>query len=176
MAQTFLCDEIISLRAPEPEDLDMLYLWENDSSLWNVGNAVAPYSRKQLWEYIETYEPDIFKSRQLRFVITEKPEGKPVGTIDLYDFDPVNRHAFVGILLDNEYRKNGLAQRAVTLLCEYCRVHLGLHSLLAVTAVGNEGGLRLFRSCGFESCGCLRSWIRRGNAYEDAIILQCLFP
>lgn len=175
MTQILLCDEIIGLRAPEPEDLDLLYMWENDSSLWNVGNAVAPYSRKQLWEYIETYEPDIFKSRQLRFVITERAESKPVGTIDLYDFDPVNRHAFVGILMDTRYRKKGVARRAVTLLSEYCRVHLGMHSLLAVTAVGNEGGLRLFSSCGFRSCGCFRSWIRKGNIYEDAIILQRLF-
>ena len=50
MKQAMLVDEALVLRAPEMNDLDMLYLWENDSEQWNVGNAVAPYSRKQLWD------------------------------------------------------------------------------------------------------------------------------
>ena len=165
----------ISLRAPEPQDLDMMYLWENDSSLWNVGNAVAPYSRKQLWDYIEGYEADIFKSRQLRFVIVDNASGNAVGAIDLYDFDPVNRHASVGILVDSRYRGQGVARSAVSLLCDYCSVHLGMHSLIAVTSRSNDGGVALFHSCGFDACGCLRSWIRQGNIYEDAVLLQRLF-
>ena len=43
---------IIRLRAPEPEDLELLYKWENDTSLWLAGNTRAPYSRFQLKQYI----------------------------------------------------------------------------------------------------------------------------
>lgn len=175
MIQMLLHNDKISLRAPEPQDLDMMYMWENDSSLWNVGNAVAPYSRKQLWDYIEGYEADIFKSRQLRFVIVDNVSGNAVGTIDLYDFDPVNRHASVGILVDSRYRGHGIGRSAVCLLCDYCSEHLGMHSLMAVTSRSNERGVALFHSCGFDACGCLRSWIRQGNAYEDAVLLQRLF-
>ena len=35
----------IRLRAIEPEDLDLLYLIENDTRLWNVGTTNVPYSR-----------------------------------------------------------------------------------------------------------------------------------
>ena len=45
---TFLESENICLRAPEPEDLELLYEWENDSSLWIAGNTRAPYSKFQL--------------------------------------------------------------------------------------------------------------------------------
>ena len=38
----------VRLRALEPEDLDILYRYENDSSLWEVGTTIAPFSRKQL--------------------------------------------------------------------------------------------------------------------------------
>ena len=41
----YLSDEQIRLRALEPEDLEVLYRWENDSSLWEVGNTLAPFSR-----------------------------------------------------------------------------------------------------------------------------------
>ena len=35
----------IRLRALEPEDLDVLYAIENDTTIWNVGNTNVPYSR-----------------------------------------------------------------------------------------------------------------------------------
>ena len=33
----------IRLRAPEPEDLEILYKWENDTSLWEYGASITPY-------------------------------------------------------------------------------------------------------------------------------------
>ena len=42
----------VSLRAIEPEDLDLLYRIENDRNLWNVGTTNVPYSRYTLHDYI----------------------------------------------------------------------------------------------------------------------------
>ena len=39
-----LSNDIITLRALEPTDLDTLYRWENDTTLWAVSDTVAPYS------------------------------------------------------------------------------------------------------------------------------------
>lgn len=170
----YLKDEILTLRAPEKSDLDCLYRWENDSSLWHVGNAVAPYSRKQLWDYVETYDADIFSSRQLRFMIVENSSGECVGTVDLFDFDPVNRHVSVGILIDEKYRRKGCGARALNMVCVYVFEQLGVHTLMAVCERDNEAAVELFKSCGFTTAGCLRSWVRRGSSYSDAIILQRL--
>ena len=38
----------IMLRAAEPEDLDLMYLIENDTALWNYGSANVPYSMYSL--------------------------------------------------------------------------------------------------------------------------------
>ena len=43
MAQ--LENETIRLRALEPEDLELLYRWENNPELWSLGNTMSPYSR-----------------------------------------------------------------------------------------------------------------------------------
>ena len=172
MKQAMLTDEKLILRAPEKSDLDKLYLWENDCEQWNVGNVVAPYSHKQLWDYIETYVADIFVSRQLRFVIEEITTKKAVGTIDVFDFDPVNRHASLGIYIDVDSRKQGYAKRALTMICQYCLEYIGMHTLTAMTAVSNEDAQNLFKSCGFSTCGRLRSWVRLGDKYEDVIMLQ----
>ncbi len=175
MKPSFLKDEILTLRAPEMSDLEMLFIWENDCSLWHVANTIAPYTHHQLWEYIDTYEADIFKSRQLRFVIVENSNNIPIGTVDLFDFDPVNRHASVGILIDSLHQGKGYATHALDLLASYCNEHIGMHSLLAITEKSNQSAINLFKKCGFDTCGCLRSWIRRANTYGDAVVFQKLF-
>lgn len=169
-----LSNNLIRLRALEPDDIDMLYLWENDTELWKYGSNIAPFSRKLLADYIDTYEGDIFKSGQLRFMIVSIDSNIPVGMIDLYDFDAVNRRAGVGIMIDVAQQSRGYARGALTLLCKYCYERLGIHQLYATVSVDNSPSIALFHDSKFKTCGRLRSWIRRGDSYIDAYILQRL--
>lgn len=171
-----LTDGIISLRAPEPADIDDIFRWENDTDSWIYGNQSAPYSRKNIEDYVVNYDADIFSARQLRFVITLCDGNEKVGAIDLFDFDPVNERAAVGIIIDSRFRKIGYATRALQLLIEFCRQRLGLHQLWAIVARENIPSRRLFEKAGFNISGCLRSWIRFGSLYTDAYLLQKLLP
>ena len=45
--------ELIRLRALEPEDVNILYKWENDTEIWKVSNTVAPFSKHMLRQFIE---------------------------------------------------------------------------------------------------------------------------
>ena len=167
-----LTDDTIRLRALEAEDLDTLYAWENDTRLWEHTSGAAPFSRKQLWEYINTYDGNIFTARQLRMMIVRCEDNVPVGMIDLYEFDPVNRHAFIGIMVAADYARCGYARRALRLLEEYCRQTLGMHQLATEVACGNEPSEKLFLGSGFKICGRLRSWLRRGRVYSDIYLMQ----
>lgn len=172
--EKILSDDHIRLRAIEAEDLDLLYLWENDTSIWVYGNNIAPFSRKLLMDYIENYDGDIFKSQQLRFMIVTIDTDTPVGMIDLYDFDAINRRAGVGIMVDAAHRERGYAASALSILCRYCYSRLGMHQLYAVVTVDNTSSIALFQSGKFKICGKLRSWQRRGESYTDAYLLQRL--
>lgn len=167
-----LNDGKIKLRALEPTDLDVLYSWENDASLWNVGSTIAPFSRKQLWDYIETYNSDIFSTHQLRFIIEDCELSKAVGTIDLYDFDAVNRRAFVGILIAPESGHKGYATRALLLLWEYVCERIGMHQLVAVVPIENLYSMKLFEKCGYKKTATLQSWLRVGDKYKNVAIYQ----
>lgn len=160
------------LRPLEPIDVDTLYKWENDPEIWNIGNTVAPYSRKLLWEYVDTYEADIFKSRQLRFMIALAETKETVGTIDLFDFDPINSRCGIGILVVPPFRGTGIAAEALALTAEYCHRRLSLHQLYCTIAVSNDASRNLFTSVGFTPCGRLRSWLREGGTYQDAFFYQ----
>ena len=60
-----LNDCVYRLRAPEPEDLEVLYTMENDTTLWFVSYNVAPYSRYQLKKYISESVHDIYSDHQI---------------------------------------------------------------------------------------------------------------
>lgn len=168
-----LTDDTIALRALEPDDLDTVYRWENDPALWPWGNTCAPLSRHALKQYIDTYDADIHAARQLRLMIVDAAIGdRRLGTIDLFDYDPVNRRAAVGIFVDDSARRQGVALRALRLTAEYCRERLGMHQLWATVAADNRPSRALFESAGFKIAGRLKSWLRTGRTFNDAYIYQ----
>jgi diamine N-acetyltransferase len=120
----------IRLRALEPEDLELLYDWENNESYWTISNTVAPFSRFTLKRYLENSHRNIYETGQLRLMIDYLPEKATVGTIDIFDFDPFHKRAGVGILIAfEEYRRKGLASMSLKCLTDYCFSTLQLHQL-----------------------------------------------
>lgn len=170
-----LSNSVIGLRPLEPTDLDTLYRWENDTALWVVSDTVAPYSRQSLWHYLEQYTGDIYSQRQLRLMITLAGDGTPIGTIDFLNFDPLNNRAELGLFISTEHRGKGLGRQALELLTAYGRDHIGLRQIYVYIAVDNEVCLNLFESFGYHRVGTLRSWVKRGNSYRDAVLLQMVF-
>ena len=83
-----LKNNLVRLRALEPEDVDILYRWENDIDVWKVSNTIAPFSKYILRQFIENQKYDIYETKQLRLIIEALETQKPVGTIDLFDVLP----------------------------------------------------------------------------------------
>lgn len=169
-------DSTVLFRAPEPADVDFLYLLENASGRSEAGFTTAPLSRFQIAEYINNYKADLYGERQLRFIIVSVASGQPVGAIDIADYDPRDRRGFVGIAICEQERAKGYGTAALRLLCGYAAEVLGMHQLVAQVAVDNEPSRGLFARCGFKTCGSMRSWIRRGRHYTDALLFQRIFP
>ncbi len=162
----------IRLRALEPEDLEVLYRWENDTTLWSLGSTLAPYSRYILKEYIASSTQDLFQTRQLRLMIEEKSTCQPAGTIDLYAFEPHHHRAGVGILIDPRYQQQGIATQALELLSGYAFNFLKCHQLYTHIPAGNTASLKLFTRCGFKITGTLAEWIMTQEGYTDVIVMQ----
>ena len=65
-------NELIRLRALEPDDVQVLYKWENDTEVWKVSNTIVPFSKYMLLQFIANQQRDIFETRQLRLIIESK--------------------------------------------------------------------------------------------------------
>lgn len=161
------------LRALEPEDLDAMYGWENDTDSWRVSGTVAPFSRHVLSRLIDEQQFDIYATRQMRLVI-ESLDGSAVGAVDMFEFDPQNLRAGVGIIVAPPYRNQGFALDALQTLERYVRDVLRMHQLWCSVGADNEASLALFKKAGYAECGRRKEWILTPNGAIDEVLMQKL--
>ena len=237
---------IVSLRAVEPRDVDLLYGWENDVRLWAVSGTTEPFSRAQIEQFVERQlaGADLLRTGQLRLMIdvrhtdgaeeneagakeadgangTSEANGengtseacgaeeneaggtagnadgdtagnvdgdtagnvdgdtvgggafRTVGAVDLFEYDPLNGRAGLGILIyGEENRRRGYASDTLEILCRYAREQLRLHQLWCTVGAGNAASLALFRQAGFVETGVRRDWLWSPEGFRDEILLQ----
>ena len=165
----------VRLRAPEPEDLEVMLAFENDESIWEQSSATGPYSRYQLKRFLSESQNDLFVDRQLRLMLT-LPDGHVAGIVDLSSFDPRHNRAEIGIVIRKEFRRKGIGKKALAMLEQHSFRLLGIHQLYALVREDNAPSIALFRSCGYEKGGCLKAWYRSGIGYKDVLVFQKLNP
>jgi diamine N-acetyltransferase len=162
----------VRFRALEPDDIDLLYEWENDAKIWEVSNTFEPFSKYILAKYIKESQRDIYEAKEVRMII-ETLEGTAVGAIDLFDFDPFHFRAGVGILIHNEKdRKLGYANDSLQLLCNYAADFLRLHQLYANISEDNTASIQLFTSNSFELCGTKKDWRNTLDGWKAELMFQ----
>ena len=171
----------VLLRALEPKDVDLMMIYENDSDVWPVSGTLAPYAKYSLELYYTNATQDIYASKQLRLaieLITELPDpGQTIGYIDLFDFDPQNRRAGVGILIgDKANRGKGYGAEALNLLVKHSFNTLNIHQLYCHIDNDNESSLKLFSKVGFRTCGVMRDWIVYGGRWHNVTVMQLIRP
>src|SRR5574344_1195365 len=131
--------KLVHLRALEPEDLSLLYQWENDTELWTLSNTLAPFSKAVLERFIETSAADIFVNKQLRMMIDEVNRHHRVGTLDVFDFAPAQRRAGLVSFGQKDSRCQVSAMESILLakhfLFEVLNFHQIFWSIMADSAI-----------------------------------------
>ena len=165
--------ENIQLRALEPSDLDTLYHWENDINIWKVSQTITPFSKHVLSQYLANAHQDIFTARQLRLIIVK--QSRSIGTIDLFDFEPVHKRAGVGILIaDQGDRQKGYAREALELLINYAFKQLQLKQIYCNISSINKASINLFSGLDFMLVGVKKDWNKTQEGWEDELLFQRL--
>lgn len=173
MKTELLIGEKVTLREMQDSDLEFILDWENRPELDYLGDEHEPLTEAQISHFINQSTGDIYTDGQLRLMIDSG--NKTIGCIDLFHFDPYNLRAGVGILIaDKEDRKSGYAKEALNLLTNYCFEVMNFRQLYCHIPVDNEASLRLFSTSGFEETGRCHDWVKKGNAFIDALFMQRL--
>ena len=163
------------LRALEPEDLEFLYQLENNESVWEVSNTIAPYSKFILKQYLENSYKDIFEAKQLRLVICVSETDKPIGCVDLFDFEPNHKRVGVGIIISSEKDKQkGYASEALKTVCNYVFTHINLHQVYANIIEDNKPSISLFENAKFKRVGVKLDWIYSYGKFKNELLYQLI--
>ncbi|MBQ9417216.1 MAG: GNAT family N-acetyltransferase [Bacteroidales bacterium] len=122
-------------------------------------------------------EPEAaLSSGSLRLYAMLQNSTTPVGALDLYAYDPLNRRCAVGIMVANNYRRQGIALAMLHQAADIARTTYHLHQLYADVAAPNTASLALFQKAGYTPCGHFAQWLATDDTYTDTIRLQHLLP
>lgn len=117
----------------------------------------------------------LFHDGQMRLAALEGEEM--MGCVDLYNYDPVNRRAAVGIVVQPERRHQGVGTQMLEVLVGFCQQSLHLHQLYCDVAATNPASLHLFDKAGYVRCGTMRDWVASNNGgFVDTVRFQYLIP
>lgn len=172
----FINSDHIYLRALESTDLELLYSSENNTSIWKVSNTLTPFSKDILELYLHSAHQDIYTNKQLRLMISLNHNHTPIGTIDLFEFEPMHLRVGVGVLIFEEFRKKGYAFEAIELVKKYVQETLLLNQIFCNISISNKESIALFEKCNFKMVGVKKSWNQIAkNQFEDEVMYQLVF-
>lgn len=171
----FVSSDHIYLRALESSDLELLYFSENDQTIWKISNTITPFSKDVLELYLQSSHQDIYTNKQLRLMICLNKTQEPIGTIDLFEFDPMNLRVGVGVLIFEAFRRKGYASESIELVKQYTKNILLMNQLYCNISSSNNESITLFQKCGFNKIGIKKQWNRITiNQFEDELMYQLI--
>lgn len=173
--ESLLSNEKITLRALEPQDIDLIYQWENDTEIWTVSNTVQPYSRFAITSYIQNSANDIYTNKQLRLIIVLNATGEAIGTVDFLDFNPIHNRAELGMMICKKYQGQGLSDETMKVVNHYAACGIGLRQLYVYIPEGNVASLAMVQRAGFQEVGILQHWIKSGATYQNVVLMQKIY-
>jgi RimJ/RimL family protein N-acetyltransferase len=164
---------VITLRALEPSDMEMLRGFHNDP---DIGRLVMGWSfpissaEQQRW-----YERTIGDPLNKRFGI-DAPEHGFIGISTLTNIDLKYRSAFHGIMIGaKNLQGRGFGKDAVMATMRYAFEELGLERLDGEIVEFNEPSRRLYVDrCGWTAEGRRRRSVFRNNQWYDSLIVGIL--
>lgn len=157
--------EKVLLRAMEPMDNEMLLeIINDDETEYLLGGWSFPVSKERQEEWANDLKNEI---NTLRCIIDY--QGSGIGVVMLTDIDYKNGNAEAHIKMSNEARGNGYGSDALSTLVGYAFNELRLRCVYARVSQHNKASQGLFKKCGFNEEGIMRSRLFKKGEYIDVI-------
>jgi len=158
------------LRAPEPDDIPMLYSYRNDPEVASaLGGFSYRLSMQDVSEWVDFHRK---RPNECVWVITEASDRKCVGHVGLYEIDNRVRKAEFAICIgEKTLWGKGLGARCTKAVLDYGFRQLNLHRIDLSLLETNSRALCLYEKIGFRREGVLRDAQFRDGRYVNVILM-----
>lgn len=163
-------DDVVELFLLEPGHVGAHYVaWLNDATISRyLESRFVVHDESSVRAFVKSCldNPDV-----LFLGVRHLPTGRHVGNIKL-EINRIHGRAEVGVLIgDREIQGQGVATRAITLLCRLARDQLGLRKLTAGCYGSNVGSARAFTKAGFSLEGRRPEHFLLDGKPEDLVLM-----
>lgn len=163
----------IALTEIRPNDLEIMYAWENDPETSRLVGIYRPTHRTMF----VTWFNNIGQDGSVMFAIRYTPEDKLIGIVHITSINNTHRSASIIIKIGNkEYRGKGYGRTALALVVNFSWADLNLHRLSLTVYHDNEPAIRAYKAVGFQLEGRLRQAIHVNGMRKDLLIMGLLRP
>jgi ribosomal-protein-alanine N-acetyltransferase len=156
--------ERLLLRPLKMSDLDALFLLRSDESSSNFNDSVADVTKDQTFVYLIKTLNDIDQQKYWKWAIDL--DGALIGTIAIWNYNPIESSAEFGYTLRSPFRGIGYMSESLQSLLDYGHHALGIKNLYVYTEVSNQRSNRLVPKLGF---------VYQGTVDEEGVVKQQIF-
>lgn len=167
--------EKVGLRPLRTEDVWLLYRWHNDERVAGGLGGNRPLLATSMEDERRAAERMVASTTDRGYVITELPEGKPLGWMSLTGLDKRNGAAELQIIIEEpQCWSRGLGEEAVLLLLDHAFLVLNLHRIQARVPEHNRTVADCLETCGFRVDGTFRDDHFHQGAYRSSLLMSVL--
>ena len=161
-----------NLRRPEPRDLDLFYLYKNDTEInSSLGGFHRGYSKADLADWLEAHRLD--KNELLLTIADEQDQA--IGQVGLYKIDHrIGMAEFAILIGKKELWGRGIGTKCTRRMVEFAFNSLNLRRIYLELVDTNSVAHRLYESIGFKLEGRLRKAQYKNGAYVDVLMMGLL--
>jgi len=129
----------------------------------------------QAIQQIDNWENGFINRVCIRWGITQREDGKIIGTCGYYGFHFWNKRASFGYELASEHWRQGIMTEALTAIINYGFDEMELHRLQALVMPGNTASIKMLEKLGFKNEGRLEEYEKWGSkGFVDLYIFALL--
>ena len=164
----------IYLRPITMEDTDRIVSWRNQDRVRHNFIYQKLFTKESHENWMHT---QVETGHVVQFIICEKNNDRPVGSVYFRDIDHDNKKAEYGIFIgEADAAGRGIGSETARLAADYARDVLKLHKLMLRVFADNTAAVRSYEKAGFEKEALLRDEIKTGDGYRDLILMARLYP
>jgi UDP-4-amino-4,6-dideoxy-N-acetyl-beta-L-altrosamine N-acetyltransferase len=167
-----LSGDRVTLRRMRTDDASLVVRWRNRPEvLSQMFNSVPPtlVSHERWFEAMQS------RGDRHEFIIIERRQGDPIGTVGLSSIDSVNGRAeYGGLIGEPAARGRGYAYEASSLLLDYAFKTIELNRVYLNVLATNARALSLYERLGFRHEGVMRGHVLKDGEFRDVLVMGLL--